>query len=281
MFLQSGHGQERPNNALGQGTDRLDALIYAEIANRRQQPDLEERSDIMSMLLLARDEEGEAMTDVEVRDELVTLLLAGHETTAMTVAWAIERLVRHPGKLARLIAELDAGNDQYLTAVVTETLRVRPVQLAVARTLTADLQVGQYLLPAGTGVVVTIWLTNRHPSVYKNPTAFEPERFLENGPETYSWVPFGGGIRRCIGASFAQMETKLILQTMLAELEPRVPDGWRARRGERMQWSHRTLSPSRGGTVVWQRRSRHSNNGAIQTAAPIGVVSAADANGAE
>ena len=284
MLLQGGHGQERPKNALGEAVDHLDEQIYAEIANRRQQTDLEDRSDIMSMLLLARDEDGAGLSDVEVRDELVTLLLAGHETTAMTVAWAIERLVRHTDKLARLCAEIDAqgdaGSHPYLTAVINETLRVRPVQPAVIRTLTEDLQVGRHLLAAGTSVVVSIYLTNRSPSVYPDPKAFQPERFLDDAPDTYSWVPFGGGIRRCIGASFAQMEAKVILRTMLAELEPRALPGWRDRRGERMRWSHRTLAPSRGGTVVWQRRSGGAQDGAARTAEPVGAVAAAAAGNA-
>jgi cytochrome P450 len=285
MLVRGGYGQERPKDKLGRAVDRLDEQIYAEIARRRPQIDIEHRSDIMSMLLLTRDEDGAALTDVEVRDELVTLLLAGHETTAMTVAWAIERLVRHPNKLERLVVEIDAqrggGEDQYLNAVINETLRVRPVQPAVIRTLTQDFQLGRYLLPAGTSAVASIYLTNRNPGVYKDPTAFEPERFLQDAPQTYSWIPFGGGIRRCIGASFAQMETKVIMRTILAELEPRAPHGWRARRSERMRWSHRTLAPSRGAQVVWQRRSRHSANGATQTADPIGATSAADSHDAE
>jgi len=251
--------EERPDSTIGRALDRLDAQIYAEIANRREQSDLAGRSDIMSMLLLARDEDGAPMTDEEVRDELVTLLLAGHETTATAVSWAIERLVRHPDKLARLVAEIDAqrdgGGDEYLTAVINETLRVRPPQAIVVRKLERELQVGRFVLPAGTTTAISVYATNRNPRVYDDPAAFKPERFLENGPETYSWVPFGGGIRRCIGSSLALLEAKLILRTMLAELEPRLPDGRRARRNERMRWSHRTLIPSRDATVVWQPRS--------------------------
>jgi cytochrome P450 len=265
--LVQGTGEERPPGAIGDGLDRLDEQIYAEIRNRREQSDLEQRSDIMSMLLLARDDDGTQLTDEEVRDELVTLLLAGHETTATAVSWAIERLVRHPDKLARLVAEIDAqqdgGGDEYLTAVINETLRVRPPQGIVVRKLVRELQIGRFLLPAGTTTAISVYATNRNPRVYQDPTAFKPERFLESSPETYSWVPFGGGIRRCIGTSLALMESKLILRTMLAELEPRVRDGWRGRRSERMRWSHRTLIPAGGATVVWRRRSpRRSVNGA-------------------
>ena len=161
--------------------DHLDAVIYEELARRRAQSDLAERTDILSLLMQARDEDGQAMTDGELRDELVTLLLAGHETTATSVAWAIERLVRHPDKLARLVAEIDGGDeagDAYMTAVINETLRVRPVVPIVARMLQRELEVDGYALPAGTRVTPSIYLTNRNARVYDRPQSFEPERFL-------------------------------------------------------------------------------------------------------
>jgi cytochrome P450 len=213
----------------------------------------------------ARDEDGEPLTDEELRDELVTLLLAGHETTATSVAWAIERLVRHPEKLARLVAEIDAGAEQggerYANAVVNETLRVRPVVPVVARVLTQEFQLAGYRLPAGTRVMPSIYLTNRNPRVYDRPEEFRPERFLDSAPDTFAWIPFGGGIRRCIGASFAQLEMKLMLRTMLSELEPSLPDGrWpslgRSSRGGG-EWIRRraiTLVPARGARVVWHKR---------------------------
>jgi cytochrome P450 len=274
--------RERPTGAIGRALDRLDALIFQEIARRRAQSDLESRSDILSLLLEARDEDGQEMTDGELRDELVTLLLAGHETTATSVAWAVERLVAHPAKLTRLVAEIDAGRDgaaqgaglegggrdgggeEYMTAVVNETLRVRPVVPIVARMLTQELQVGAYRLPVGTRVVPSIYLTNRNPRVYEHPREFRPERFLQamggRAINPFSWIPFGGGIRRCIGASFALLEMKVILRTMLAELEPRAPSGvrslgaWRGRSGERIARRAITLVPARGATVVWERR---------------------------
>jgi len=272
--LMSRPSAERPTGAIGRALDRLDALIYAEIERRRGQSDVEQRADILSLLLLARDEDGEAMTDGELRDELVTLLLAGHETTATSVAWAVERLVRHPQKLARLVAEIDAARDgsgdaardgsgdaardgsgdEYMTAVVNETLRVRPVVPLVVRMLTQELQVGRYRLPAGTRVVPSIYLTNRNARVYEHPREFRPERFLQEGPETFSWIPFGGGIRRCIGASFALLEMKVILRTMLSELQPRIPDGRRWRRGELVRRRAITLVPGAGASVVWERR---------------------------
>jgi cytochrome P450 len=265
---------ERPTGAIGRALDRLDALIYAEIERRRAERDVEQRADILSLLLLARDEDGERMTDAELRDELVTLLLAGHETTATSVAWAVERLVRHPDKLARLTAEIDAadmdgGGDEYMTAVVNETLRVRPVVPLVVRMLTQELQVGPYALPAGTRVVPSIYLTNRNPRVYERPREFLPERFLDMGPETFSWIPFGGGIRRCIGASFALLEMKVMLRTMLGELQPRAAGGGGPLStlrgggpgGERITRRAITLVPSRGASVVWERRRPSRSEG--------------------
>jgi cytochrome P450 len=249
---------ERPTGAFGRALDRLDATIYDELARRRSQSDLASRTDILSLLMQARDDDGEAMTDAELRDELVTLLLAGHETTATSVAWAIERLVRHPDALARLLAEIDAGpdaGDAYMTAVVNETLRVRPVVPIVARMLTRELDVDGRTLPVGTRVTPSIYLTNRNARIYAEPERFLPERFLDGTPDTFAWIPFGGGIRRCIGASFAQLEMKLMLRTMLAELAPSLP---RAGRGE---WNRRraiTLVPARGARVVWRERAQSS-----------------------
>ena len=250
---------ERPGGRFGAALDRLDAVIYQEIARHRDAGDLHQRSDILSLLMLARDEDEQPMGDEELRDELVTLLLAGHETTATSAAWAIERLIRHPAKLDRLLQELDAGqDDSYMNAVISETLRVRPVVPLVVRVLQDEMQVGAYRLPAGTRVVPSIYLTNRSPAAYEQAKEFRPERFLESAPDSFSWIPFGGGIRRCIGASFAQMEMRVILGTILAELKPRAPRGLRGRRGERTKRRAITLVPAAGARVVWERRGpRH------------------------
>ena len=250
-----------PPRGLAGALAALDRLVYAEIDLRREQPDLHERTDILSLLLQARDEDGQPMRDEELRDELVTLLLAGHETTATSVAWAIERLVRHPGVLERLVRELDGGDEEYLEATVNETLRVRPVVPIVVRVLERDLQVGDMLLPAGTRVAPCVYLTNRNPSVYEQPREFRPERFLGRAPDTFSWIPFGGGIRRCIGASFAQLEMRLILRTMLGELHPRRAGGPLWRRGE---WTRRraiTFAPAAAARVVWERRGNGRSGG--------------------
>src|SRR4029077_1417727 len=254
-FALSAPSADRPAGELGKALDKLDGLIYAEIGRRREQRDLSERADIMSLLLQARDEQGEAMTDGELRDELVSLLLAGHETTSTATAWAIERLVRHPEKLERLVAEIDRGEeDEYMQAVIHETLRARPVVPGVVRLLTEPLTLAGDELPAGTRVVASIYLTNNNPRVYENPKQFNPERFLDRAPDTFAWIPFGGGIRRCIGASFAMLEMKTMLRTMLQELHPSLPKNALWRKGE---WNRRraiTLVPAAGARVVWNHR---------------------------
>jgi cytochrome P450 family 135 len=198
--------------------EQVDELIYAEIADRRRATDLDRREDILSMLLEARhDSDGSPMSDREIRDELVTLLVAGHETTATALAWAVERLTRHPDKLGRLTEEVAAGENEYLEAVITETLRLRPVISLVARYLRAPVEIGGWQLPAGVTVAPSIYLVHRRPDIYPNPESFEPERFLNGSPGTYTWIPFGGGVRRCIGGSFAHFE----MQVVLAELVKR------------------------------------------------------------
>jgi cytochrome P450 len=202
----------------------VDEMIYEEIDRRRAVPDLEEREDILSMLLLARDEDGEPMTDLELRDELVTLLVAGHETTATALAWAFELLLRHPPVLARLRAELENGDDAYLNAVVKEALRVRPVIAGVGRVVRErPLELGGYLIPPGVEINPSIAGIHRRADHYPDPGAFRPERFLEpDPPDTYTWLPFGGGTRRCLGASFATFEMGVVIRRVLerTRLEP-------------------------------------------------------------
>jgi cytochrome P450 len=196
--------------------DRVAALIGAEIRERRGVADLEERDDILSLLVAARHEDGSPMSDAEIHDELLTLLVAGHETTATALSWAVERLVRHPDKLARLRAEVEAGGDAYLTATIQETLRLRPVISIVIRRLTEAIELGGYDLPAGVAVVPSIHLIHHDPAIYPEPDRFRPERFLETPPGTYTWIPFGGGVRRCLGASFAQQEMAIVLQELVS-----------------------------------------------------------------
>jgi cytochrome P450 len=194
----------------------VDEVLYDEIARRRTAPDIAERDDVLSILVQARDEQDKSLTDVELRDELITLLVAGHETTATTLAWAFDQLLRHSHELERLQAEVDTGeSDEYLDAVIKETLRVRPVIPGVVRKLTAPIELNGYRIPAGVRVAPNIYLTHRRPDVYPEPERFMPERFLGQPPDTYSWIPFGGGIRRCLGASFALYELKVVIPAIL------------------------------------------------------------------
>jgi cytochrome P450 len=195
--------------------DRVDELIYREVAERRVAEDLAQRDDILSVLVAARHEDGSPMSDAEIRDELLTLLVAGHETTATALSWAMERLTRHPEKLERLRAEVLAGEEDYLTATIQETLRLRPVIVLVIRKLTEPVELGGYELPAGAAVTPCIHLVHRNPEIYPEPGRFLPERFLETPPGTYAWIPFGGGVRRCLGAAFAQFEMAVVLKELV------------------------------------------------------------------
>jgi cytochrome P450 family 135 len=199
-----------------------DALIYAEIGRRRGASDLEDRADVLSLLLRARDEDGGAMTDIELRDELMTMLLAGHETTATGLAFAFDLLMREPRVLARLRDELDGEDDTYLDAVVSESLRLRPVIDANERTLTKPRTIGGWELPAGIRVYPAIAIVQLREDLYPQPQEFRPERFIEEEASAYSWLPFGGGIRRCIGAALAQAEMAEVIRTVVSrvDLEP-------------------------------------------------------------
>jgi cytochrome P450 len=229
----------------------VDDLILEEIRLRRNAPDLADRDDVLSLLLQARHEDGSPMEDSELRDELVTLLVAGHETTATSLSWAIERLVRHPPTFDRLREETQAGDEDYLDAVIKETLRLRPVIAIVVRRLTQPAEVGGYTLPAGVSVVPSVHLVHRRPEIYPEPHRFRPERFLESPAGTYSWIPFGGGIRRCLGASFAQFEMKVVLSAIArrAALQPVQTDP------ERFARRAISMSPSRGTEVVLRSRA--------------------------
>jgi cytochrome P450 family 135 len=204
--------------------ERIDGLLRREIAERRRAGDLDEREDILSMLVGAQHEDGSPMGDTEIRDQLLTLLTAGHETTATSLSWALERLSRHPGKLERLRDEAEAGSEEYLTATIQETLRLRPVIAIVLRRLTEPVEIGGYELPAGVTVAPSIYLVHRNPEVYPDPQAFRPERFLDSSPGTYTWIPFGGGVRRCLGAAFAQFEMAVVLKELVKRREIRPAD---------------------------------------------------------
>jgi cytochrome P450 len=224
-----------------------DKLIYEQIRSRREDPHGTEPNDIFSLLLAARDEEGQSLSDGELRDELMTLLLAGHETTATAMAWTLERIVRHPEVLARLREEPDG---EYLDAVIKETLRLRPVVPAVARKLMAPMEIGGWQLPAGVHIMPSIYLLHRRADIYPDPNTFRPERFLERQPGTYEWIPFGGGIRRCLGASFALMEMNVVLGTIFrtVELKPSRTGG------ESVARRAITFAPNKGGRIALAAR---------------------------
>jgi cytochrome P450 family 135 len=222
--LLTGPDRIRAYPPIRRRVDRVAALILSEIAERRLAPDLEERDDVLSLLVAARHEDGSPMRDAEIHDELLTLLVAGHETTATALSWAVERLIRHPAKLERLRAEVEAGEDAYLTATIQETLRLRPVIVVVLRRLTEPVELGGYDLPAGVTVVPSIHLVHRDPTIYPEPDRFRPERFIETPPGTYTWIPFGGGVRRCLGAAFAQQEMAIVLRELVARRTVRPTD---------------------------------------------------------
>jgi cytochrome P450 family 135 len=262
-FLERDLGGITPAAKFRRALAAVDELIYAEIAERRAATDGDgdRRDDVLSLLLSARHEDGAPMTDTELRDELMTLLTAGHETTATGLSWAFERLLRTPRVLDRLTESLD--DDDYVDAVVKETLRIRPVVVDVARKLTRETEVAGWRLPAGTLVLPAIAVLHKRPDLYESPEEFRPERFLEGkrklagtarsqrrGAESYAWIPFGGGVRRCIGASFAQVEMRTVLRETLRRVRLRAPH----RRPERGVIRHVTVVPGRGCRAVVEER---------------------------
>jgi len=239
-------GPQAPWARFIRARDALYAALDEQIRDRRRAPDLEQRSDVLSQLLLARDDEGRAMADDEVRDELVTLLFAGHETTATSLAWAFDLLLHHPPALGRLLAELDGGGSQYLDATIKETLRVRPVVALVDRHVREATRIGGHTIPAGAVVCPNIYLAQRREDLYEDPTAFRPERFVGRTPPAFGWFPFGGGIRRCLGASFATFEMQVVIPEVLRSVTPRPA----SRRPARVRREAVTFVPHDGARCV-------------------------------
>ncbi|MET0926598.1 MAG: cytochrome P450 [Solirubrobacterales bacterium] len=225
--------------------EEVDRLVFELVDERRDAH--EERDDVLSMLLEARHEDGSPMSDQELRDELMTLLVAGHETTASSLAWAFERLVRDPAVLGTLVSEIDSGDgDAYVTATIQETLRRRPVlPTAAPRLIKKPIEVGGWEYEPGACLVPCSYLLHHDPEVYPDPYAFRPERFLDSAPGTYTWTPFGGGRRRCLGAGFALLEMRIVLASVLRSYELR-PGGERPELAERRNI---TITPG-GGTRV-------------------------------
>jgi len=223
-----------------------DALIYETIDQGS------DGDDVLAMLLAARHEDGSPMSPVELRDELMTLLVAGHETTASELGWAFERLARTPAVSARLTEEIDSdGGDAYATATVQETLRHRPVIPNAAPRLTMEpVEIGGWTYPQGVCLLADAYLIHHDPEIYPDPYAFRPERFLDEGPGTYTWIPFGGGRRRCLGASFAQLEMKIVLRAVLGSSEL-APAELGSEPGRRRSI---TLSPGAGARAILRAR---------------------------
>jgi cytochrome P450 len=234
--------------------EALDEFIYEEIALRRAEIEAGEKGhdDVLSLLLDARYDDGASMSDEELRDELVTVLGAGHETTATALAWAMERLLRTPRALARLRESIAAGEDDYLGATVKETLRTRPVIVDVARKLTGPATVGGYELEAGTFVMAAIAALHYREDLFPEPEEFRPERFLDGKVDNYAWIPFGGGVRRCIGAAFAEYETRIVLRAILERADLSAPDP----EPEKVKVRNITLAPGKGTRVSLDRPLR-------------------------
>jgi cytochrome P450 len=232
-----------------------DRLVHAIIRKRRKQADLESRADVMSLIMRARTEEGEVLTDDELRDELMTLVLAGHETTANQLAWAWERLVRTPAALQALNTAVRAGGDgvsaeDAIEATILEAMRSRPVIPMTGRRVAVPWRLGEYGVPADTAIAVSILLLHHREDLYPDPFAFRPERwYTETGvakPGTYEWLPFGGGTRRCLGATLAMAEQRVVLREMVNRLE--IETTWR--KPERPVHRNVTMIPAKGGKVV-------------------------------
>jgi cytochrome P450 len=227
----------------------VDEMLFALIAERRGEQESATRNDVLAMLLEARHEDGSPMSEQEIRDELLTLLVAGHETTATTLAWAFERLTREPRVLAKLVEEIE-DDGAYVTATIQETLRTRPVlPNAAPRLVAKPVEIGGWNYPVGCSLVLNGYLIHHDPEIYPEPDSFRPERFLDEPPGTYTWIPFGGGRRRCLGASFAMLEMKIVLRAALSTLTLHPGEGAEVARRRNI-----TVRPSRGATAVLSDR---------------------------
>jgi cytochrome P450 len=248
--------REEPVAFTRAGVKAIDRPIYAVIEQRRRAADLDDRRDILSLLLQARTEEGEELTDYEIRSELLTLVLAGHETTANSLAWAWERLVRNPDAQARLVESVRSGDEaagaEAIEATITETMRSRPVVPIVGRRAMLPWRLGEYGIRADTPILISILLLHHREELYEDPFEFRPERWDDRKPGTYEWLPFGGGIRRCLGAALAMAEQRAVLEATARRLDLTAAEP----EAERALHRNVTMIPARGGRVV--ARSRHS-----------------------
>lgn len=241
---------------------RIDEVLDQLIAAAKADPQLEDRADVLALLVQARHEDGSPMTNPEICDELVTMLVAGHETTAHTLSWAVERLRRHPGVLERLVAEAREGGSALREATIREVQRIRPVVAFAGRVVRKPYELGGFRLPVGTRVLLAACLTHYDPSLFSHPDRFDPDRFLNATPDTYTWIPFGGGRRRCIGASFAHMEMDVVLRVLLERVELVSTDA----PGE--SWAFRGViwASDQGGRAAVRHRARSRAEGALMAA---------------
>jgi cytochrome P450 len=240
--------RRRPWRALWERVQEADRLLYAEIAERRADPHLAGRTDVLAMLVRATDEDGRSLTDRELRDQLMTLIVAGHDTTATGLSWALERLTRHPAILEKAVRAADAedgAGDEYLDAVAKETLRIRPVVFDVGRVLKEPVELAGYQLPAGVMVVPGIGLVHGNSEVYPDAERFDPDRMVGATLSPTTWFPFGGGNRRCLGATFAMVEMRVVLREILRRVELATTTG----PGERQRVKHVILIPRGGGRI--------------------------------
>ncbi|OLP01852.1 cytochrome P450 [Mycolicibacterium porcinum] len=237
--------RRRPWRSLQRNVEEADRLLYAEIADRRADPELATRTDVLAMLVRSADESGHTMTDRELRDQLMTLIVAGHETTATALSWALERLTRHPAVLDKAVRAARDGDDEYLDAVAKETLRIRPVVFDVGRVLKQPVELAGHRLPAGVMVAPGIGLVHERDDVYPDAGRFDPDRMLGAALGPTTWLPFGGGNRRCLGATFAMVELRVVLREILC----RVDLFTTTTAGERQRVKHVTLVPSRGARI--------------------------------
>jgi cytochrome P450 len=254
-------GARSPGGKLAMHRQRYDEIIARLISDIRNDPKFDERNDVLALMLQARYEDGSPISDDHIADELLTLLAAGHETTATTLAWAVERLRRHPRLLARLTAEVDTGGCELVQATIWEVQRTRPVINSTARMTKTRIRLGEWVIPERHAVLASISLAHAREDSFADAETFNPDRFVGNPPDNYAWIPYGGGVRRCIGAAFANMEMNVTLRTLLREFE----FGTTYAPGERLRSRGVATAPAHGGRAVVYRRATKSAETAGQT----------------
>ncbi|POY03949.1 cytochrome P450 [Mycobacterium kansasii] len=245
------YGRYSPWGRLAEYRRQYDAVLDTLIDRERSDPDFADRTDVLALMLRSTYEDGSVMSRKDIGDELLTLLAAGHETTAATLAWAFERLTRHPQLLAALVAEADAGGDELRQATILEVQRARTVIDFAARHIYSDVyRLGEWAIPRGDSIIVNIGQIHDNPDVFPDPQRFDPQRYLASKPSAFAWIPFGGGTRRCVGAAFANMEMDVVLRTVLRhfviETTTAPDEKWRCRGV--------AYIPKDGGRIVVRRR---------------------------